>query len=262
MNLLLLHKAASALPGDALGKTTLLQHKIKLKPGTQPIYIPAYRLPHSKLATVDKLIDEMLSQDVIEPSDSEWNFPLKLVPKPDGIMRPVTDYRELNKKTIPDRLPLSVISDILRSLGTSNKLFSTIDIKSAFWQIELDAASRPLTAFSTPTGHYQFRRMPFGLSNSPLTYMRLINNILQGLIGKTASVFLDDMLIVSQTEEHFYKLNQVITRLVSTGLKVKLEKCRFLQESYLSRSPNRQSRLEDSAVKGRRRKTISSTNLG
>ncbi len=146
-------------------------------------------------------------------------------------MRPVIDYRELNKETIPDRLPLPVISDVLRSLGTSNKLFSTIDIKSAFWQIELDEASRPLTAFSTPTGHYQFRRMPFGLSNSPLTYMRLMNNVLQGLIGKTASVFLDDILIVSQTEEeHFHKLNQVFTRLVSAGLKIKLEKCRFLQE--------------------------------
>ncbi len=77
----------------------------------------------------------MLSQNVMEPSDSEWNFPLILVPKPDGTMRPVIDYRELNQKTIPDRLPLPVISDVLRSLGTSDKLFSTIDIKSAFWQI-------------------------------------------------------------------------------------------------------------------------------
>ncbi len=74
----------------------------------------------------------MLSQDVIEPSDSEWNCSLILVPKPDGTMRPVIDYRELNKKTIPDRLPLPAISDILRGLGTTNKLFSTIDIKSAF----------------------------------------------------------------------------------------------------------------------------------
>ena len=219
------------MPGDALGKTTLLQHKIKLKPGTQPIYVPAYRLPHSRIATVDKLIAEMLSQDVIEPSDSEWNFPLILVPKPDGTMRPVIDYRKLNEHTIPDRLPLPVISDILQSLGTTNKLFSTIDIKSAFWQIELDEASRPLTAFSTPSGHYQFRRMPFGLSNSPLTYVRLMNTVLHGLIGKTASVFLDDILIVSETEaEHFNKLNQVFSRLVAAGLKIKLEKCRFLQE--------------------------------
>ncbi len=71
----------------------------------------------------------MLPQDVIEPSNSEWNFPLILVSKPNNTMRPVIDYRELNKKTIPNRLPLPVISDVLRSLGTSNKLFSTIDKK-------------------------------------------------------------------------------------------------------------------------------------
>ncbi len=95
----------------------------------------------------------MLSQDVIEPSNSEWNFPLILVPKSDGTIRPVIDYRAQNQQTIPDRLPLPVISDILRSLGTENTLFSTIDIKSAFWQIELHDDSKDLTAFSTPTGH-------------------------------------------------------------------------------------------------------------
>ncbi len=68
----------------------------------------------------------MLDQDVIEPNNSEWNFPVILVPKSDGTMHPVIDYRELNKQTIPDRLPLPVISDILRSLGTENKLFTTL----------------------------------------------------------------------------------------------------------------------------------------
>ena len=139
----------------------------------------------------------MLSQDIIEPSDSEWNFPLILVPKSDGTMRPVIDYRELNKHTIPDRLPLPVISDILRSLETENRIFSTIDIKSAFWQIELYENSKDMTAFSTPKDHYRFKRMLF--PNSPLTYMRLMNTALHGLIGYTSSVFLDDILIVSQT---------------------------------------------------------------
>ena len=73
----------------------------------------------------------MLTREVIQPSDSPWNFPLILVPKPDGTVRPVIDYRQLNKHTIPNRLHLPVIADILRSLGTENKLFSTIDIKSA-----------------------------------------------------------------------------------------------------------------------------------
>lgn len=234
VNLLLKHREAVALPGDALGKTTLIKHQIKLKKGTQPIYIPAYRLPHSKLATVDKIINEMLSQEVIEHSSSEWNFPLILVPKPDGTVRPVIDYRELNKHTIPDRLPLPVISDILRSLGTENTLFSTIDIKSAFWQIELQEDSKDFTAFSTPTGHYRFNRMPMGLSNSPLTYVKLMNTVLKGLIGTTASVFLDDILISSKTEEeHFRKLDLVFSRLKGAGLKVKLEKCNFLQDKVI-----------------------------
>ncbi len=162
----------------------------------------------------------MLSQDVIEPSDSAWNFPHLLVPKPDGTMRPVIDNGKLNEQIIPDRLPLPVISDILRSLRTTNKLFSTTDITSAFWQIDLDEASRPLTTFSTPSLHYHFRKIPFGLSNSPLTYMQLMNNILHGLIGNTASIFLDDIFIVSETEaEHFHNLNQVVSRLVVAGYK-------------------------------------------
>ena len=234
LNLLVKHKDAIALPGDALGKTDILKHKIKLKEGTQPIYIPAYRMPHSKLATLDKIIAEMLAQDVIEPTDSEWNFPLILVPKSDGSLRPVVDYRKLNEHTIPDRLPLPVISDILHSLGTDNKYFSTIDIKSAFWQIELEEGSKDMTAFSTPTGHYRFKRMPFGLCNSPLTYMRLMNQVLTGLLGNTANVFLDDILIASKTaEEHFVKLDLVLSRLRAAGLKVKLEKCSFLQEKVV-----------------------------
>ena len=81
----------------ALGKTNVLKHKIKLKPETQPIYIPAYRMPHSRLATLDKIIAEMLTQDAIQSSDSKWNFPLILVPKPAGTFRSVVDYRKMKE---------------------------------------------------------------------------------------------------------------------------------------------------------------------
>ncbi len=91
-----------------------------------------------------------------------------------------------------------------------------------------------MTAFSPPIGHYRYKRMPFGLSNSPLSYMRLMNTALHGLIGNTANVFLDDMLIVSETtEEHFKKLDLVFSRLVGAGLKVMLEKCSFLQDKVI-----------------------------
>ena len=85
-----------ALPGDALGKSSVLKHQVKLKSGTHPIYIPAYRLPHSQFATVEKLINEMLTQEVIEPNDSPWNFLPILEPKPDDTVRPAIDYRQLN----------------------------------------------------------------------------------------------------------------------------------------------------------------------
>ncbi len=90
---------------------------------------------------------------------------------------------------------------------------------------ELAEESKDMTAFSTPTGHYRFKRMPFGLCNSPLTYMRLMNEVLTGLLGNTAKVFLDDILIASKTaEDHFVNLDLVLSRLRTAGLKVKLEK--------------------------------------
>ena len=224
------YRETISCPGDALGKTNVLKHTIKLKPGTQPIYIPAYRLPHSKVEVAEKLVQEMLEQEVIEVSTSPWNFPLILVPKADGSMRPVVDYRRLNEVTIPDRVPLPLVQDIIRNIGTENVLFSTLDIKSAFWQIELDESSKDYTAFSTPTGHYRFRRLPYGLSNSPLTYVRLMNHVLSGLIGKSICCFMDDILIFSQTEqEHFHIIEQVLSRLADAGLKIKMEKCNFLK---------------------------------
>ncbi len=146
----------------------------------------------------------MLSEDIIELSNSEWNFPLILVPK-EGTMRPVIE----------------------------NKLFNAIYIKSAFWQTELHGDPKDVTAFPTPTGYYRFKRMPFGLANSPLTYMSLMNTVLHDLLGNTASVFLDDIPVVLATEEHFRKLHLIFSRLASAGLKVKLEKCQFLQDKVI-----------------------------
>ena len=242
LKLLAKYRKTVALPGDALGKTSVLKHTIKLKPGTQPIYIPAYRLPHSKVEVAEKLVQEMLEQEVIEPSTSPWNFPLILVPKADGSMRPVVDYRRLNEVTIPDRVPLPLIQDIIRNIGTENVLFSTLDIKSAFWQIELEDSSKDCTAFSTPTGHYRYRRLPYGLSNSPLTYVRLMNHVLSGLIGKSICCFMDDILIFSKTEqEHFQIIEQVLSRLADAGLKIKMEKCNFLKSkiTYLGHELSR-----------------------
>ncbi len=100
--------------------------------------------------------------------------------------------------------------------------------------MELHEDSKDLTAFSTPADHYRFKRMPFGLRNSPLTYMKLKNTILHGKTGKTESVYLDDTLVVSKSpEENFKKLDPVFSRLATAGLKEKLEKCNFLQDEVI-----------------------------
>ena len=153
----------------------------------------------------------MIHDEVIEESASPWNFPMILVPKSDGSWRPCIDFRRLNAATIPDRYPVPVLSDLLQSLGTENKVFSNIDLAQGFWQIEMEEKSKELTAFSTPDGHYQFKRMPFGLHSSPLTFSRLMNTVFAGILGKEMLCYLDDIIIMSPTvEDHFSSLKKYL----------------------------------------------------
>lgn len=154
-----------ALPGEQLGKTTLASHHIKLKPGAEPSFTPAYRLPHKHRNMVDGMVKDMLREEIIKHSYSPWNSPLFLVPKKDGGWRPVIDYRKVNQQTVKDRYPLPVLSTLLQSLGEENKVFSSLDLLSGYWQIPLHKRSTEVTAFSTGNGHFEFLRMPFGLSD-------------------------------------------------------------------------------------------------
>ena len=163
------YKDVIALPGEPLGKTDLAQHYITLQPNANPVYIPAYRLPHSQREIVDNMVDDMLQQGVVQMSASPWNSPLFLVPKKDGGWRPVIDFRRVNQITVPDRYPMPVLNDILQSLGKDNVVFTSLDLFSGYWQVLMDERSREVTAFSTPSGHFEFLRMPFGLRNAPLT---------------------------------------------------------------------------------------------
>ncbi len=114
LKLLHQYRDVIALPGESLGTT---EHKIRVKPDTKPVYIPAYRLPHSQRQVVDEQVRDMLDQGVIQHSRSPWNSPLFLVPKKDGSFRPVIDFRKVNEVTEDDRYPLPVLGDLLMSLG-------------------------------------------------------------------------------------------------------------------------------------------------
>ena len=229
-NILLDCRKAIAVEGDELGRTSLIKHRIDLVPGSRPKYIPAYRMPHSRKAIVKELVDDMVRQGVVSPSSSPYNSPLILVPKKSGQLRPCVDFRKLNGITVPDRYPMPVLSEVLSNLG-GKKVFSTLDLLSGFWQIELEEESKPLTAFSTPNGHFQFNCMPFGLRNSPITFVRLMNLVFQDMKPGSILTYLDDVIIFSESPgEHLKDLKTVLVKLEEVGLKVKLTKCQFLRK--------------------------------
>ncbi len=126
-------------------------------------------------------------------------------------------------------------------MGNKNKVFTTLDMAQGYWQVNLDEQSKELTAFSTPSGHYQFTKMPFGISAAPLTFQRLVNSVLHGLLGKRVFTFLDDVVLVTEdVPSHLHLLEEVFTRFREAGLTLKLSKRHFLREEieYLGFSLN------------------------
>ncbi len=223
-------RSCVSLPGETLGRTDAVQHEIHLVPGSTPTYVPAYRIPHSRRTLIDDAVRCMLEEEIVEPCSSPFNAPLFLVPKQNGEWRVVVDFRSLNSITVPDRFPMPVLSDLLQSIGHSNCVFSTIDLQSGFFQVDLEENSRQYTAFTTSTGQYAFKRMAMGLRNSPLTFMRLMTTVLSGLIGQSVYCYLDDVIIASKDlNEHLQLITEVLTRFSKAGLTIKLNKCQFLK---------------------------------
>ena len=199
-----------------------------------PVYTKQFRLPEIHRAEIENQISNLLAQNIIEPSYSPWSSPLWLVSKkPDASGKPkwrlVTDFRKVNLKTINDKYPIPNINEILYKLGKCN-YFSTIDLASGFHQIEMNPADKEKTAFNTDHGHYQYRRMPFGLKNAPSTFQRVMDNILRGLLNKICLVYLDDIIVfASNLKEHLDRLNLVFDRLNRANFKIQLDKCEFLK---------------------------------
>ncbi|XP_067655940.1 uncharacterized protein [Haliotis asinina] len=193
-----------------------------------PIKQRPYRVPLNKRQVVDKAVDDMLEAKIIRHSRSPWSFPIVVVDKKDGSKRFCVDFRALNKVTRPISTPLPLIDDILTQLGHST-CFTTLDLKSGYWQIGMDPQDQEKTAFACHRGLFEFSVMPFGLCNAPSIFMELMNKVLEGM-GAFAIAYLDDILIFSQTqEEHLNHIKAVFKRLREHSLKLKLSKCTFTQ---------------------------------
>lgn len=196
-----------------------------------PISQRAYRMPLMKQRVVRKEIDDMLKLGVIRPSSSSWSSPITLVPKKDGSVRFCIDYRKLNSIVHKDKYPLPLISDIFDQLSGSS-IFSTLDLKSGYWQIPMHSKDIPKTAFICSEGLFEWTVMPFGFCNSGQIFQRAMNEIFREFVGKFVFVYVDDIVIFSKTpEEHAKHLEKVLKKLKDYNLQVKYKKCTFAAPS-------------------------------
>ena len=147
----------------------------------------------------------------------------------------VIDFRKLHEVTVGDAYPLPNIEEILDQLGHSI-YFTTLDLASGFHQIQMRGKDKSKTAFTTPLGHWEFNRMPFGLKNAPACFQRLMNAVLTGLQGLQCFVYLDDIVVYGpDLSQHILRLKAVLDRLRNNNLKLQPDKCEFLRKevSYL-----------------------------
>jgi hypothetical protein len=212
--------------------TDLVEHRI-ITGGAKPIRKAPYRVPFALREEMENQVKDMVDKGVIEPSSSPWAAPAILVPKksPDGTpkYRFCVDFRALNAITKFDTYPLPLFEETVSTLHGS-KYFSVVDCFSGFWQIKIAEEDKLKTAFSVPSGHYNFLRLPYGLSNSPASFQRLMDIVLRDLVGTECYVFIDDVIIYGDTiEEHARHLEHVLQRFERANLQLQPSKCVFAQ---------------------------------
>lgn len=196
----------------------------------EPIYTKNYRLPHSQKAEIQTQVNTFLKNSLIEPSTSNYNSPVLIVPKKTpGKWRMCIDYRQVNKKIIADRFPLPRIDEILDGLGRA-RYFSILDLFQGFHQIPLDQESRDITSFSTDTGSFRWKVLPFGLNVAPNSFTRMMSIAFSGLTPTQCFVYMDDLIVIGISEHHHLNnLRSVFDACKKFNLKLNPYKCQFFR---------------------------------
>jgi hypothetical protein len=212
-----------------VGRTNVTKHGIDVGE-TKPIKQRARKLSQKEREIEREHIEDMLKKGIIRKSKSPWSSPVVFVPKKGGEIRFCVDYRKLNDVTKKDNHPLPKIDEMLDKFEGS-KWFTSIDLASAYWQVEMEEKDIEKTAFITSEGLYENLVMPFGLCNAPATFQRLMHEVLGNLIYTKAPVYLDDIIIHSKTfEQHLQDIEEVFGKLRDARLKSKEGKCEFCAE--------------------------------
>lgn len=190
------------------------------------------RQPHSlkEREVIASLTEDLLQADIIEESSSAYCSPLVVIRKKDGSHRVCVDFRRLNAITKRNTFPSARIEELFENTGDW-KLFTSLDFASGYYQLAIDDKSKEFTAFSTSTGHFQFKRMPFGLVNAPFAFNRLMNEIFGKVSSNTLRRYMDDLVVGGNGFEDLLDKTKAVLQIVKDhGLTLKLSKCLFNQE--------------------------------
>ena len=209
---------------DVPSKTNLLEHDVDVG-DSAPIKQHPYRVSPMKKELLDKEVQYMLKNDIIEESQSNWSSPCILVPKHDGGFRFCTDFRKINDKTKSDSFPIPRIADCIDQIGNA-KFVSTFDMLKGYWQVPLTQRAREISAFVTPSGLYQYKVMPFGMKNAPATFQRMVNKLVRDIDG--CEGYIDDVVIFSDNwSDHIRQIERFFQIMREAKLTINLMKSEF-----------------------------------
>ncbi|RVW27175.1 Retrovirus-related Pol polyprotein from transposon 17.6 [Vitis vinifera] len=204
-------------------------HKIELEPGAKPPAMGPYRMAPPELEELRRQLKELLDAGFIQPSKAPYGAPVLFQKKHDGSLRMCIDYRALNKVTVKNKYPIPLIADLFDQLGRA-RYFTKLDLRSGYYQVRIAEGDEPKTTCVTRYGSYEFLVMPFGLTNAPATFCTLMNKIFHPYLDKFVVVYLDDIVIYSNTLKEHEHLRKVFKILRQNELYVKKEKCSFAKE--------------------------------
>ena len=221
----------SQLFGPDQGTMKELTASLTVRPDAKPRFFRPRPVPYALKEPIERELDRLEEAGVVEKVDySDWAAPIVPVPKPDGSVRLCGDYKvTINPALEVDQYPLPKPADLMASLS-GGKMFSKIDLSSAYQQMVLTEESRKYVTISTHRGLYRFTRLPFSVASAPALFQKAMDTILRGIPNTLC--YLDDILVTgSSVEEHLANLEEVFRRLQNYGLRLKQSKCSFLQNS-------------------------------